>query len=202
VYAGLDRLPEDSIIQLSDDDIERIAQTAFITDRPLRLRAGRVETTIPAGTTITPPDTFITAILGATLGRRPVHFIMPSPTLALLNLSEFTVRTGVTVRLNDGPVQADGERIVAMPETQLNTLTGRFVDLPRTDALNREVFVYRGVPEGREVWADSATRNIPPNYAWMHAAIAQALEARGEDRTAAMHYARAQRWLELVRLGG
>jgi hypothetical protein len=195
------RPPEDSILPLADADIDRIAASAFVAPEPLRFRAASLETTIPAGTTLLPSDTFVTAILASSLGRRPVHFIMPAPSLATLNLREFAVRTGLTVKLSDRPVVADGEIIARVPESEVSALTGAWVDIERTDTLAREIFRYRGAPAAIDVWADAATRNIPPSYAWMHLALAQAHAARGDRAAAAPHYDRAQQWLDLARLG-
>jgi hypothetical protein len=126
---------------------------------------------------------------------------MPAPSLATLNLREFAVRTGLTVKLSDRPVVADGEIIARVPESEVSALTGAWVDIERTDTLAREIFRYRGAPAAIDVWADAATRNIPPSYAWMHLALAQAHAARGDRAAAAPHYDRAQQWLDLARLG-
>lgn len=198
LYAELTRPPKDSIIQLTDEQIDEIATTAFVTDDALLLRAGRLRTTVPRGTLFTPQDTFITAILVAALGDRPIHFVIPSPALANLNLAEFVIRTGLSVRLSNGPVDPDGDRVVAVPPNGLSAVTGSYVDLVATDKLAGEVFVYRGVPEERVVWSDSATANIPPVYAFMHVALAHARAALGQDEVAERHMEQAQRWAALA----
>jgi hypothetical protein len=199
LYAAATDPPRDSIVPLDDEQIERIAGTAFITDRPLALRAGRIETIVPTGTRMMPEDTFVTAVLQATVGSRPVHFIAPSPPLRPLNLDRFAVRQGLTFRLNDGPVTPDPARgLVALPESPLSAVTGEFIDLRLTAALQDEVFVHRGgLPDRFGVWVDSATKNIPLYYGWMHAAVAQGLAEANDPAGARREAGRAEAWLSL-----
>jgi hypothetical protein len=146
-----------------------------------------------------PEDTFVTAVLQATVGSRPVHFIAPSPPLRTLNLDRFAVRQGLTFRLNDGPVTPDPARgLVALPESPLSAVTGEFIDLRLTAALQDEVFVHRGgLPDRFGVWVDSATKNIPLYYGWMHAAVAQGLAQANDPVGARREAGRAQVWLSL-----
>jgi hypothetical protein len=198
-FAAPARPPGDSVLPLTDAQIEEVSVTITRLDRPAVASLGEIRTTIPAGTELTPSDTFITAMLAANLGRRPVHFVAPSPALATLNLSDFAVRQGLTFRLENGPVAAGpGAPVVELPGNPGPYTLGRYVDLPTTVALIRDAFVLRGRPEDRRVWADSSTRNIPFYYALAHAALAEAWAVRGDRAAAAEHADRSNAWAALA----
>ncbi|MBW3555165.1 MAG: DUF2723 domain-containing protein [Gemmatimonadetes bacterium] len=194
------RAPEDSIVPLDDEAIDAIAATAYVAPRDLRLKAGAVDTVIPAGTVILPQDSFISAILQASLGRRPVHFMSPSISLGKLGLAPYAVRQGLTVRISDGPPRV-GPRtgIVALPESAFAAATARYVDLPRTDTLLREVYLHRGrIRDPAAPWVDPATTNIPLYYAWAHLAAAQGFGATGDPRAVDHHMTRVRQWEQVI----
>src|SRR5690606_32537735 len=73
------RPPSQPAILLTDEQIDEISAMPIAVHQPIEFRAGRVEVTIPAGTVLLPSDTFLTAMLMASLGDRPFHFVIPSP---------------------------------------------------------------------------------------------------------------------------
>ncbi|MGH7507660.1 MAG: hypothetical protein ACRELX_18555, partial [Longimicrobiales bacterium] len=189
--------PEDSVLPLTDRQIDQVASGYYVVREPATLRAAGLETTIPSGTVLEPADTFITAIVQASLGERPIHFVAPSPALQKLNLTPFTVRTGLTLRLAESPVIADGP-IVRLPPADA-FVTGSHIDLERTRTLLEDVFIYRGLPENGRPWVDSATMNILLNYVSTHIAAARGRAVLGEDAAVQHHLARADAWGALVR---
>ncbi len=192
------RPPGDSVLPLTDAQIEAVAGRFTRLDRPARLAVGNIGTTVPAGTDLTPSDTFITAMLAANLGKRPIHFIVPSPRLAKLNLMDFTVRHGLTFRLENGPVRSGpGTGVVEIPGDPAPYTLGHYVDLAGTESLVKDTFVVRRRPEDRKVWADTATKNIPLYYAFTHAALAQAWAVRGDSTNAVLHADRSRAWAAL-----
>lgn len=188
-------LPEDSVLPLSDAEIERVAQSAVRLSEPAVLEAGAIRTSIAAGTVLVPSDTFLTAILALNANRRPIHFVVPSPVLTKLNLHDYTVRSGVTFRLHtaEGRPDANGS-IIELADNQAPQVLGRYVDVGTTARLFEDVFELHGAPASLDVWADSATKNIPAYYAWGHIALGQALAQLGEADRAADHYRRADAW--------
>jgi hypothetical protein len=76
--AGGVTAPDDSILPLSDAEIDRIAANPFVTRDPSELHVGALRATIPGGTFILPADTFVAAILSATLGKRPISSLRPT----------------------------------------------------------------------------------------------------------------------------
>ena len=195
-WPGAD-LPEDSVLPLSDDEIERIARMPIRLGQAALFEAGAIRTTIPAGTVLMPSDTFITAILAMNAGRRPVHFIVPSPALTTLNLHDYTIRSGLTFRLHTGDGRPDDDgSVVELVNNEAPQVLGRFVDVAATEQLLDEVFELHGAPAQPIVWTDSATRNIPAYYAWAHIALGQALAQGGEVERARTHFTRADAWTE------
>jgi hypothetical protein len=188
-------LPEDSVLPFSDAEIRRIAGMPMRLSEPATLEAGSIRTTIPAGTVLMPSDTFLTAILALNAGRRPIHFIVPSPPLALLNLHDWTVRSGVTFRLHTAEGRPDAAAgVVELERNDAPELLGRFVDVAATERLLDEVFESHGAPAEPKVWTDSATKNIPAYYAWAHIALGQAMAERGDAERATAYFERANDW--------
>lgn len=192
---GNANLPEDSVLPLSDAEIERVAQSAIRLSEPAILEAGAIRTSIAAGTVLVPSDTFLTAILSLNANRRPIHFVVPSPVLTRLNLHDYTVRSGVTFRLHTAESRPDAsESVIELTDNQAPQVLGRYVDVGATAKLFEDVFELHGAPASLDVWADSATKNIPAYYAWGHFALGQALAQQGEADGAAEHYRRADAW--------
>jgi len=199
---GLPAAPEDTILPLSNEQIELIARQPFITPAPVTFRAGRLQGTIAAGTPMLPADSFTAAIIQASLGKRPVHFTTPSPVVHKLGLFDYTIRQGLTYRLNDGAVEAS-RNIVAMPENGIGEIAGAYVDLTVTDTILRDLGVRRGrIANPGLPWVDQATSNIPLQFAFAHFALAQAYEALGQNAAVAREIDDGVWWRELVNRGG
>jgi hypothetical protein len=196
-YSVPEQPPGDSVLPLTDQEIDVVASQLYVVPQPTTFRAAEIEANIPAGTVLEPSDTFTTAIVQAWLGRRPLHFVAPSPVIAKLNLGPYTVRTGLTLRLSATPVPLD-RSVVALPEESAS-VTGRWIDLETTETLLDDVFAYRGMPDTDRPWADSATTNILMNYVFAHVATARAHALAGNAAEAGRHAARADAWAAHVR---
>ncbi|HEV2131727.1 MAG TPA: DUF2723 domain-containing protein, partial [Longimicrobiaceae bacterium] len=134
--------PGDSILPLSDEEIDRIAATYFVTPTPMLLRAGEIETRIEAGTTLLPADTFAATMLRATLGERPIHFMPGSPIVHKLGLFGHTVRQGITWKIRSARLTPEGgDGVRPLPESTLTPMAGAAIDLPLTDTLVWEVYL-------------------------------------------------------------
>jgi hypothetical protein len=186
--------PDDSILPLSDAQIEQIAARPFITRDSMTLLAGRISATIEAGTTMFPADTFVAAIVQASIGKRPIHFMGATPALSKLGLFDYTIRRGLTFQINNGPVTPSAE-VVSLPRTEVSGIMGAFVDLPATAVRLNDVFLRRGrITDPTAPWADAATTNILAQYAWAHFAVAQAYAMRGDSSVADWHVKQAGWW--------
>jgi hypothetical protein len=188
--------PDDSILPLTDQQIDQVANLPFMVRDSLALRASNIEATIAAGTTMLPADTFVAAIVQATAGKRPIHFIAASPALTKLGLFRYTVRQGLTLRVNDGiPAPQQNPALVPLPTTEYSVVTGAFVDLAGTETRLSQVFEYRGrMMNPAAPWVDRATTNILGQYAWAHLAVAQAHELHGDHDRVQAHLEKAGWW--------
>ncbi|HET9985834.1 MAG TPA: DUF2723 domain-containing protein [Longimicrobiales bacterium] len=194
------RKPSKSILALDDEQIDRISATPpFVTQEPLTFHAGRLESTIPAGKVLIPADVFMTAIITNAIGDRPIYYATTTQTYDNLNLFPFLVREGVAFKLNDGPIDPAAQPgVVELPDNQFTQITGKYIDLPRTQALLRNVFVHsNGFPEKWTHWVDKATQGIPYYYAYAHVAVGQADALQGRQAQAQAHMQRAETWMAL-----
>jgi hypothetical protein len=191
--------PEDTILPLTDAEIDRLASASFVTPEALMFRAGSVQTTIAAGTPIFPADTFVATIVQASLGRRPLHFSTPSPALEKLGLQQYAVRHGLTFRLHDGPVPASRrDRLVPMPPGELRSVGGAYVDLPFTDTLLRVALRRGRVGDNAAPFADHSVANIVMQYAWAHYAAAEAHSRLARQPEAERHLRAAEQWQRVI----
>ena len=190
--------PPDSAVPLTDDQIDRIATSYFIAPEPLAYEAGSIRTAIPAGTQMLPADTFVAAIVQATLGRRPIHFLPASPAIEKLGLTDYAVRSGLTLRIHDGAVEpASRDGLARIVDVGAAPVLGAWVDLARTDTLIDRVFRVRGrLLDPDAIWADAPSGSILQQYAMMHLAAAWAHDGRGESARAERHLERAAWWRE------
>ena len=189
--------PEDSVLPLTDQQIDGIAASSFVVDEPLTLTVGNISTTIESGTIMLPADTFVAAIVRASIGERPIHFMTPAPSAHKLGLAMHTVRHGLTFKLlNDDPGKASGT-LVRMP-VEIAGAAGALIDLSATEALVR-VYQRRGrILDPAQPWVDAATASIPLQYAWTHLAAAHAHTLRGNQSAANEHAQQADWWQALL----
>lgn len=195
-WADAVNLPEDSILDLTDDQIARIARGYTVTSRPVTLSAGELRTTIPAGTPLSPADSFTAVIIQSTFGERPIHFMPGSPHVRTLRLTSHAVRHGLTWRIDARTTTSDG--IVPIPEPQASSMLGASVDLLATDTLLDEVFLRRGRLLTSAPWVDHATTDIPYQYVYAHYATAHGHAHLGDDTEAEEHISQAEWWQEVA----
>jgi hypothetical protein len=193
--------PRGSILPLSDEQLERVANSPPYATRDRQLfRAHGLETTIPEGTVMVPADIFLAQIIDSSLGDRPIYFAMTTQAYDELNLRPFLIRQGVAMKLNDGPVQADvGRGIYQVPESQLSPVIGPYIDVVRTEKLLTDVFMHRGgLPEKWGHWVDSATDGIPAYYGYSHMGLGFVYQAHGQTADAERHMQIGEKWLRLA----
>ena len=189
---GVVNAPKDSILPLTDDQINAITARAYVLDTPVSLEVGAIESTVPAGTPILPADTFVAAIVRASIGERPIHFMTPSPSVEKFGWSGYTVRRGLTFRLLENPEQSG---YVRLPQNRMAAVNGAYIDVDTTQKLLRDVFQQRGrVLDLEKPWVDSATSNILLQYAWLHYGLAQAYALRGDEAQALQQSRLAEWW--------
>jgi hypothetical protein len=191
--------PSRSILPMDDATIEQVAGSYATLDRARTFTFGEVQATLAGGTYISPWQQYALAILNATMGDRPVHFASSGNAAASLGLDDYLVRQGLAFKLNTGRLpEAAPEGVVTMPEgSPLNSVTGLWVDLPRTRTLMDSVFMHRGgIPDWGH-WPDASTLGIPNYYAWGYYALAQAAFVQGDTVTTDRWRSEGEAWSSL-----
>jgi hypothetical protein len=196
------RAPTRSILPLSDEDIDQVANTRpFLIESPQVFTAGAIETTIPAQSVMIPANIFLATILFNAIEDRPLYFAMTTQAYGDLNLGDFLVRHGVALKLNNGRPDVDPARGLYEMSPEFGGALGRFIDLPRTDELLTNVFIHRGgFPDRWTKWVDPATDQIPAYYGYSHLAAAQLYQRIGDEDRARRHHERWEAFWDLAML--
>jgi hypothetical protein len=183
---------------LSDEMIHQIAYTPPFRTGAKAFNPGNIQTTIQEGTALVPADVFLAYIITASLNDRPIYFAMTTQAYQTLNLFDFLLRQGVAFKLNNGPITADMSKgIFEIPGgTQL---TGRFIDVPRTETLVDKVFVHHpGFPDKWTHWTDVATETIPSYYAYTYLVLSFVYEQTGQHDKAVAAQKKAEPYSKLT----
>ena len=193
------RAPTRSVIGLTDEQIDRVAASYVPIEQTQSLRLGNVVATLEAGQFLAPWQQFALNIINEVAGERPVYFASSGNAAASLGVRDYLVRQGLAFKMVDGPpAEVAGPGVVEMAQTPYVSVTGEWIDAPRTRALFDEVFVYRsGVPDDWSHWPDLATIGIPNYYAWGYLALTQAAVQANEPERIERYQARAEAWSEL-----
>jgi hypothetical protein len=192
--------PERSILPLTDEQIEQVANTPpALTSRNELFTAHNIQSVIPEGSVMIPASIFMAQIVQA-VNDRPIYYAMTTQAYEDLRLRPYLIRQGVALKLNNGPVNPDPARgIYTVPESQLTGIIGPYIDVPRTETLLSEVFLHRGgFPEEWNHWVDSATDGIPAYYGYSHMGLAFVYDAMGEKEASDRHMTRGETWLKLA----
>lgn len=195
------RAPERTILPLDDETIDRAAATLLPIREAVQYQAGAITATIRAGLMFQPWHYFAIAILRSALGDRPIYFATTTNAYEPLGLEPYLLRQGLAFKLHNGSLEtAPPPGAVRLQDSPITPITGRWLDLQRTQQLAWNVFVHRGgIPDRWKFWPDRPTRGIPHYYAWTHYALAQAFLADANDEAVNRNVERAEAWLALGR---
>jgi uncharacterized membrane protein YhaH (DUF805 family) len=134
------------------------------------------------------------AIIRDAMDERPIHFASTGGLAQQLGLDRWAVRQGLSSKLRIEPL-AEVEGLVRASEM----LGGDWVDLESSLRLSREVHSYRGLYE-RIRWQDQASVNIPLQFYFMYAQMADAAVFLGREESLAEEFAhRAEGFLVTYR---
>jgi len=194
------RTPTRSILSLDDATIERVSQTLvpIRDDQEVDLGLG-VSAQLPGGSYIEPWQQFALSIISTALGDRPIYFASSGNAASQLGLTPFLVRQGLAFRLNEGPPDPqNSQSIVALPASPFTTVTGLYLDGPRTDLLARQVFLHRsGLPDQWPRWPWRAVLGIPSYYSWVYYALYEWALLKGDQEGEEYNMGRAEAWARL-----
>ncbi len=197
------RPPTRSIIPMSEARIDSIPYLYatnpynFMIQEPLQVQAADLTFTVPGGRVLMPSDVFLLNIIQSSLGDRPIYFATTTQAYERIGLREHLVRQGLALKVHNGELHPDPERgLYPMPE--MIQVPERVLDLPRTDALLRDVFVHRGgIPDDWRFWPEPSTTNIPWYYVFAHYSAYAVHMVLGNEEEAARHLDRFDAWRRL-----
>jgi hypothetical protein len=195
---GPAQYPTMSVLPIADHDIDGATQYGYIQlPQAVAFEARGIQTTFPAGTVLPAADQFILNILRNSWGDRPIYFASTTNSHRNLGLDRFVARQGVAYKLLT-PEEAASPALLAMPQdSPFAPIFGAYLDVPRTEQLLSEVFIFRDLID-RPHWTEDATRGIPTYYAYAHVALAEALQRQGRAEDAQRHVRLYERWMDLA----
>jgi hypothetical protein len=165
-------------------------------DGDRRIDLGNVSAILRDGQTLSPWHQFALSLINQVIDERPIYFASSGNAAASLGLSDHLVRQGLAFRLYNGPLEDEGaDGILAMQPSPYESVTGDWLDVPRTQMLMDEVFVHRtGIPEAWSHWPDLATIGIPNYYAWTYLALTQAALQTSNEEAMEFYRERSEAW--------
>jgi hypothetical protein len=197
VYESLDRYPTRTILPLTDEQVDTSTRYGYVQlPQDVVFEARGVRAQMPAGTVLTAADQFILTIVKSAWGDRPIYFAATTNTHRKLGLDGYVARQGLAYRLST-PEELQAEGMIPMPQDQpYSPVYGAYFDLPRSQRLFWDVFVYRDLFD-KAHWTEEATRSIPSYYAYGHIGLAQARQIQGDEAAVEANMERADAWLGL-----
>jgi hypothetical protein len=160
--------------RLDDTTIDETSQRFAVVEETLTLRLGNVDATLEGGQYLSPARQFGLSMLSAALGDRPIYFASRD-TASSLGVGDQVVRQGLVFNLPNGvsPSTVSEGVIPIPPSAPLYAWSGPHVDVPRTELLLEEVFLYRGGLPGSARWPDASV-SVNHFYARAYWGLAQA----------------------------
>ena len=191
-------VPNRPVLDLDDGTIDKAVLSYIPMDQARSLAFGNVEAVIPAGDYLFPWHQFALTILTQSIGTRPIYFASSGNAAVELGVQPYLIRHGLAFKLNNGPVATTAPAgTIQIVDTPIRTVTGRAVNVPRTEILLDQVFVHRsGLPDW-EHWPDHSTIGIPNYYAWAYFALAQAAAQASRQEMLEKYRDLGDRWATL-----
>jgi len=189
-------VPTKSILPLDDQTIDRVAGSYSQLQAAQVLRLGNVETQLHEGQILYPWMQYALVLINNSIDERPIYFASSASAASDLGLDAYLVRQGLAYKLNDGPLdQETPPGVLHMARSPYTSVTGDWVDVPRTETLMDRVFVHHsGIPDAWGHWPDASTIGIPNYYFWGYLALSQAAAQEGDTQDATRYRERAEAW--------
>ncbi len=122
----------------------------------------------PSGTYLDRAVRIALSMIQNSAGRRPIYFASSAGLIQSLGLQRWGVRHGIATKLVMRDLGADP------PDGWVQARVGaEWFDLDRNMTLVRDVYRYRGIKD-REIWQDRSTLNIPMQFQFLFAQLADA----------------------------
>jgi hypothetical protein len=150
---------------------------------------------IPAGDYLYPWHQFALTILTQSIGTRPIYFASSGNAAAELGLQPYLMRQGLAFKLVNGAMDTSAPSgAVPVTEMPLRSVTGPWVDVPRTERLAENVFEHHSDILTWDHWPDRSTIGIPSYYSWVYYSLAQVAAQANDDARRQKYQQVADRW--------
>ncbi|MDX1492599.1 MAG: DUF2723 domain-containing protein [Longimicrobiales bacterium] len=192
------RRPSESAIPLTDEQIDQAAGGLARVDQSVVVQIGEIEARIQGGQYLSPWQRFALSLMVTSIDDRPIYFASSGNAAMSLGVEPYLVRQGLAFKLHDGALDEETTDFARLEDPTLTPVTGRWLDVDRTELLVDEVFIHRGgIPEDWEHWPDIATIGIPNYYSWVYLALVQEALESGDTEALDRYRAKAQAWADL-----
>ncbi|MGH7564350.1 MAG: tetratricopeptide repeat protein, partial [Gemmatimonadota bacterium] len=179
--------PDRTLIDYTGQPDDPLSRIGIVVDEPVTVDVAGIELSFPANAILRRQDIAVLQVIRKNMGHRPIYFSLTVPEDAKVGLRDHLVREGIVDRVHDRPASElarAGEQIVPMqaPETS-------WINIPRTEQLLTEVYLYRGVQD-EDVFKDGTARALIGNYGATFLQLASAHARVGDTAEAIQALAR------------
>jgi len=162
---------------LSWSDVQIATLTPQLLSRELRLRIGRADVSLRAGTPLYVKDVLMLRLMQENRTRRPIYYSVTAGSGNWLGLGPEMVSQGLVLRVFLDP-PPDSSRWVP------GSVLGVALDVGRTDTLVNRVYRYAGLFDADTLELDPTHRNIAVNLSLPFLSLGQGWEALGDRQRA------------------
>jgi hypothetical protein len=189
-------VPDSAISRAPDEILNAVASGRIPED--LRIPLGSVAVSYPAGMFLGRGHRLALSFIHDSIGQRPIYFASAGGLLRELGLQDWGVRHGIAMKLvmRDLEAEAPSDMVQGSPE-----MGGEWFDVDRSMALVRDIYQYRGIRD-REIWQDRSTLNIPMQYQFLFAQLADVAAISGLPAEEVTQLAEDAAAMRIVALGG
>ena len=167
-------VPENSISLATDEMMDAVGSGRI--DQDLGIVIDGVQVVYPSGAFLTRGHRFALSFIRDAIRERPIYFASSAGLLREIGLDQWGVRHGLATKLvmRDLSEENADHGLVQGSER----MGAEWFDLERNLDLVREVYSYRGIRD-REIWQDRSTLNIPMQYQFLFAQLADVATSSG-----------------------
>jgi len=166
-YYKVSPIPSTSISTASDEMMDAVGSGRIQQD--LRIVIDGVQVVYPSGAFLARGPRFALSFIRDAIQERPIYFASSAGLLREIGLDQWGVRHGLATKLvmRDLEGETSDEGLVQGSER----MGAEWFDLERNLSLVREIYSYRGIRD-RRIWQDRSTLNIPLQYQFLFAQLA------------------------------
>lgn len=167
-------VPGSSISLATDEMMDAVGSGRI--DQDLGIVIDGVQVVYPSGAFLTRGHRFALSFIRDAIRERPIYFASSAGLLREIGLDQWGVRHGLATKLvmRDLSEEPADYGLVQGSER----MGAEWFDLERNLDLVREVYSYRGIRD-REIWQDRSTLNIPMQYQFLFAQLADVATSSG-----------------------